>query len=703
MAKAPAMAANRTSSLGRLPADGGSLWHPGEMALQEIVGVRRAMERQGAQVIRDHLIDQHRLFFPLLPSVVVGVVDGRGDVWATIREGYPGFLAVQDDRTFEIKASADPSDPAEAGLSDGGAVGLLGIQLGTRRRNRLNGYIRERKADGFSVTVQESYGNCPQYIQLRNFAFSRVPGIPRLASHEETETLDEIHRDIIASADTFFVASYVDRSHRRQVDVSHRGGKPGFVRVDPDGSLTIPDFSGNLYFNTLGNILVNGRAGLCFPDFETGAMLQITGKAEVILDSPEIDLFQGAERLSRVVPERVVLRRDALALRWTKIQGGESPNSMMTGSWADVASQRQVAMRASQWRPFRIAHRAEESTNVSSFYLESADGESLIRHEAGQYLPIRVRTSDAISPVIRNYTISAAPSDKCYRLSIKRNGAISSLLHDRLDVGAIIEARGPSGAFVLREDSKRPSVLIAAGIGVTPMIAMLRHRLFERYRTRSTKATWLFYAARSLEERAFDQELETLAAESGDWLRVVRVLGSSVGATEGRDYELRGRLTAELVKRCLPSVNCDFYLCGPSGFMQDMYDGLRVLDVPDERISAEAFGPAGIRRSHRGATVVSLHKVSSRPVKVRFEKSQVEAIWEPGTGTLLELAERIGLAPEYSCRSGSCGACRVPLTTGQVTYGVQPDFEVSAAECLLCCAIPAERASGDNGPVSIEV
>jgi predicted pyridoxine 5'-phosphate oxidase superfamily flavin-nucleotide-binding protein len=337
----------------------GSVWHEGEMALQEKAGVRRIMERQGAQVIRDHLIDQHRLFFPLLPSIIMGAVDSAGNVWSTVREGSPGFLSAPNAKTLDVGVDADPSDPAETGLREGCAVGLLGIQLGTRRRNRLNGIVSERRRDGLSVTVRESYGNCPQYVQLCNFEFSRVPGAPAQSSHQEFAALDDAHRALIALADTFFVASYVDRGNRRQVDVSHRGGKPGFVRVNADGSLTIPDFAGNLYFNTLGNILISGRAGLCFPDFETGAMLQISGKAEVILDSPEIEFFQGAERLWRVIPERVIFRPNALAPRWKKVEGGESPNSLMTGGWDDVAQQQQVAVRSLQWPA--VPHRSSSA------------------------------------------------------------------------------------------------------------------------------------------------------------------------------------------------------------------------------------------------------------------------------------------------------------------------------------------------------
>jgi ferredoxin-NADP reductase/predicted pyridoxine 5'-phosphate oxidase superfamily flavin-nucleotide-binding protein len=682
------------------PIDTPSIWHAGEMALQETVGVRRAMERQGAQVIRDHLIDQHRLFFPLLPSIIIGAVDENGDVWSTMREGPAGFLSVADNKTLEIAATVDVSDPAEAGLSDGCSVGLLGIQLGTRRRNRLNGVVRGRGANGFSVGVRESYGNCPQYIQLRNYSFEPAPA--SRPSRQESAELSDVHRAMIAAADTFFVASYVDRDGSRHVDVSHRGGKPGFVRVNKDGSLTIPDFAGNLYFNTLGDILVSGRAGLCFPDFESGSLLQITGKAEVLLDSPEIALFQGAERLWRVYPERVVYRAGALALRWTKVEGGESPNSLMTGSWDEVRDQQAASKEASSWRRFRVARRVRESTTVSSFFLEPADGEVLLRHKAGQYLPIRVHIGDQDAPAIRNYTISAAPSDGCYRISVKREGAISSFLHDRCDVGTIIEARAPEGSFGLRPAGKRPSVLVAAGIGITPMIAMLRHRLFERQRTRSAKQTWLFYSSRSVSEQPFDRELHAIATNSTDWLRVVRLLSNTQGAMAARDYELGGRLTAEVIKDALPSLNCDFYLCGPPGFMQDMYDGLRAFGVSDDQLFAEAFGPAAFRR-HGTEALPPLPSASTKPVSVVFSKSGTEALWEPESGTLLELAERAGLTPDFSCRSGSCGTCRAMVSQGEVTYENRPGYETRDQEALLCCAFPAERPADDRRPLVIEL
>lgn len=674
------------------------MWHEGELALQDSAGVRRLMEHEGA-LIRDHLIEQHRLFFPLLPSVVIGAVDAQGDVWATMREGRPGFVAACGDRALEICTAADASDPAETGLSEGGAIGVLGIELNTRRRNRVNGSISRREASRLLVAVEQSFGNCPQYIQLRNVAFSRDPCSQRATAAPESRALTDVHRAMIAAADTFFVASYVDREAHRQVDVSHRGGKPGFVRIEADGSLTIPDFAGNLYFNTLGNIFINGRAGVCFPDFEAGALLQITGKAEVVLDSPEIGFFKGAERLWRLVPERIVLRRNALALRWSKVEGGASPNSTMTGNWDDVSRLSLAAAKASRWRPLRVTQRVEESASISSFYLHPADSRPLPRHEAGQYLPIQLRLDEG-SPVMRNYTISVAPSDNCYRLSIKRDGAASSFIHDNFRVGEVVDAKLPAGDFRLRRRSKRPSVLIAAGVGITPMIAMLRHRLFERKAAQSPGQTWLFHGARSTQERAFDRELALMAGEGRDWLRIVRTLSNVRGATQARDYEFAGRLDAALVAKCLPSLECDFYLCGPPGFMQDIYDGLHALGVPDGRIFAEAFGPAGLRRKWPRRR--ALTPQSTEAVTVRFAKSGVEAVWEPGSGTLLELAERIGLAPDHYCRTGKCGTCAVLVTGGMVTYAGEPEFDVRGRKCLLCRAVPAEGAWGPDGCLSIE-
>ena len=289
-------------------------WHEGEIALHRSIGLEEPLAEIGPKVVRGFLTEQHRGFFPLLPFAVLGAVDERGDAWATLRAGRPGFLSSPDPGRLDLAIPPDPDDPAEAGLRDGEPAALLGIDLTTRRRNRLNGTVQGRGAMGFSLEVGQSFGNCPKYITLRSpVTHSEKRG----AAPERMAGLDAGARALIASADTFFVASYAPGwDGARQVDVSHRGGPPGFVRVDAEGVLTIPDYSGNRFFNTLGNLAANPRAGLVFVDFAHGDLLQLSGDTELLLDSPEIAGFPGAERLWRFRPRLAVRRRGALPLRW---------------------------------------------------------------------------------------------------------------------------------------------------------------------------------------------------------------------------------------------------------------------------------------------------------------------------------------------------------------------------------------------------
>lgn len=313
-----------------------SPWHAGEVAMQTHAGVAQRLGEIGKRVIRNHLIDQHREFYPKLPFVVLGSVDKTGDAWATLHAAKPGFLQAPDEHTLSVALGRDAADPADAGMDDGEAIGLLGIELSTRRRNRLNGTIRRSSAAAFDVAVEHSFGNCPKYITVRQFEFSRDPGVQLSSAADRFDRLDARAQNLIARADTLFVTSYVDREDgHRQIDVSHRGGKPGFVRVK-NGVLTIPDFTGNQFFNTLGNLLANPKAGLVFADFATGDLLQMSGEAAVLLDAPDTASFKGAERLWQFTPRKVVHREGAWPLRWSTAADAASPHSLATGSWDEV-------------------------------------------------------------------------------------------------------------------------------------------------------------------------------------------------------------------------------------------------------------------------------------------------------------------------------------------------------------------------------
>jgi ferredoxin-NADP reductase/predicted pyridoxine 5'-phosphate oxidase superfamily flavin-nucleotide-binding protein/ferredoxin len=678
------------------------LWHAGETFLQEQAGVAERMAEVGQRVIRDYMPDQHRDFYAQLPFVVLGSVDPHDDAWATLLVGEPGFLSSPRPTVLSIAAQPGPDDPARDGMRKGDAVGLLGMEMHTRRRNRMNGIVTPGEW-GFRVDVEQSFGNCPRYIRLRDFHFDRDPSVPFAADVRTSSRLDAQARAAIEAADTFFVATYADREGHRQVDVSHRGGKPGFVRVAKDGTLTVPDFNGNLFFSTLGNIVLNGKAGLVFVDFDSGDVLQMTGDAQVILDSPEIGAFQGAERLWTFRPRRIVRRSGALALRWSARADGESSSSLMTGDWDRAAARLHAAESAVRWRPYKVTKIVQESRSVRSFHLQPDDGAGLLPHLAGQHLPIRVEVPGADRPLIRTYTLSVAPSDDVYRISVKREGAVSSHLHDAIRVGDLIQARAPEGQFTIDAHEARPAVLLAGGIGITPLLAMLRQVVYEGLRRQRMRPVFLVQAARSKQDRPFDREIAELVAAARGAVTWVRVLGDPAGAEEGTDYEATGRIDMALLSRFLPFGDYDFYLCGPPAFTQALYDGLRGYGIGDGRIHAESFGPSSLSRTSDTGVAAPARgsPPSTRPVPVMFMESLKEARWTPESGSLLQLAEARGLAPEFSCREGTCGTCRTRLLEGEVSYLKEPTASVAAGEVLICCAVPAERAPGRENRIQL--
>jgi uncharacterized protein len=287
-------------------------FHAGELAAQHISGVAPR-----CSAIRDSMPDQHRLFFSALPFVLVATTDETGWPLATMLTGVPGFVASPNARILHIEALPQAGDPVAPWLRSGMPIGVLGIDLATRRRNRANGFVTGVDMDGFTVSVRESFGNCPQYIHIREAAFE-----PSTVQATETmERLDLAAQAAISEADTLFVAS---SAGEKGVDISHRAGKPGFVQIDGN-TLTIPDYPGNRYFNTLGNLLLDARAALLFPDFANGDLLLLQGSTEIVWEIPPNERVKGAERLWRLTVNRAWRRRAALPLSWTLRAMSTSP------------------------------------------------------------------------------------------------------------------------------------------------------------------------------------------------------------------------------------------------------------------------------------------------------------------------------------------------------------------------------------------
>ncbi len=292
-----------------------------EQAAQALAGYR-----MGRAPIRHVLPEQHREFFPLLPYLFTATSDAQGWPMGTVLTGAPGFVTSPDPTTLRIDAAPCEGDPAAPGFAAGAEIGLLGIDLSTRRRNRANGRIVARD-EGFTVRIAQSFGNCPQYIQTR-----KVVGRDRKAGPVETLAgLDDEARDLIESVDTFFVASRgrAELGPEGGLDMSHRGGRPGFVGARGD-TLVIPDFRGNRFFNTLGNLLGDPRAGLLFVNFDTGEVLQLQGTVTIDWHPGGIGPA-GTERLWRVQVERAWRTRSAFP--YLTIFTDYAPTTLLTGIW----------------------------------------------------------------------------------------------------------------------------------------------------------------------------------------------------------------------------------------------------------------------------------------------------------------------------------------------------------------------------------
>jgi predicted pyridoxine 5'-phosphate oxidase superfamily flavin-nucleotide-binding protein len=299
-----------------------SRFHAGEQALQATVGLRERMEEIGHKVIRDHMPDQHRELFDKLPTLLVAAQDAQGQPWATMLHGAAGFVHTPDPRHMHISALPAAGDTVAPLLSEGAAVGVLGLEPHTRRRNRANGRVQAIGPDGFTLEVLQSFGNCPKYIHGRRPEPLPPRTPPRAAPLGST--FDGAPLALLQRADTLFIASASAQQAGHEggqgVDVSHRGGPAGFVAIEPGPRglrLTLPDYLGNFFFNTLGNLLAWPLAGLLVLDPDDGSVLQLAAQASVHTDPVAVARFPGAQRLLRLDLLHGWWRPAALPLRWS--------------------------------------------------------------------------------------------------------------------------------------------------------------------------------------------------------------------------------------------------------------------------------------------------------------------------------------------------------------------------------------------------
>lgn len=280
-----------------------NLFHSGEQRLQARVGLAERLGSFSSKIVLSELPEQHQQFYPLLPLVFVATADQKAQPWASVLCGIPGFVHAVDAKHLRIHALPNSTDRLWQHLQKQAAVGVLGLEFPTRRRNRANGKISTLDESGFTVQVEQCFGNCPKYIQTRTPSLVQRPATTSVSI---TEQLNAQQQDFIQQADTFFIASVWENA----VDISHRGrgNQTSLINVEDEQTLYLPDFAGNNYFNTFGNLLLNPQAGLLFIDFTNGDLLHLAATVEII--------WQEHQRGLRLHIHEVHYRPQALAIAW---------------------------------------------------------------------------------------------------------------------------------------------------------------------------------------------------------------------------------------------------------------------------------------------------------------------------------------------------------------------------------------------------
>ncbi len=368
---------------------------------------------------------------------------------------------------------------------------------------------------------------------------------------------------------------------------------------------------------------------------------------------------------------------------------------------APVAKPGKVDAAWAGWREFRVVQRAFEDPAQSqcSFYLQPVDGQPLPAFKPGQFLTFTLEarpqaplTMAGQRTITRCYSLSDRPDPTRYRITIKRvpapgdhpkfaPGLSSNHFHDHVQVGDILRVKAPAGHFFIDPDPDVPVVLIGGGIGITPMMSMLGWCLDQQ----PQRTVHLYYGLRNSHEHAFKQVLEDIAARHAP-LRL-NIVYSRPGETdvEGRDYQHRGHVDVELLRHTLPHGRHQFYVCGPPAMMETLVPALAAWGVPLPDIHFEAFGPASVKLPGAAETPVPI----AAELEVRFQRSGRTLAWDGRDSSLLDFAERHGIAVESGCRSGGCGSCETRVVEGTVQYDSAPDHDVAPGHCLLCVGRPS--------------
>ncbi len=349
----------------------------------------------------------------------------------------------------------------------------------------------------------------------------------------------------------------------------------------------------------------------------------------------------------------------------------------------------------SGYRKFVVAKKVIEGEGICSLYLMPHDRKPLPSFEPGQHLTFRIDLPGREQPIVRCYSLSDQPQSDYYRVTVKRvppprdqpdapAGLCSNYFNGDIQKGEILDAKAPAGSFSLDPTRKKPAVLIAGGVGITPMLSMLNTIAAAN----SLREVWLFYGCRNGREHVSQSHLRRLAYVHDNIHVVVCYSAAEEADIKDRDYDHEGYINLDLIKKHLPTSNYRFFLCGPPPMMKSVTSALREWGVPKEDVRSEAFGPASIKARRQTTPKELAEKETAQKYKIQFSKSSKEAVWDGKVTNLLEFAQAQGVEIDSACCAGSCGTCQVAVKSGEVGYETKPEFDVEEGCCLTCVGCP---------------
>jgi len=347
------------------------------------------------------------------------------------------------------------------------------------------------------------------------------------------------------------------------------------------------------------------------------------------------------------------------------------------------------------FRQMRVAQIRKESDTVTSFVLAPIDGQPLPLFQAGQFVVLRLLVDPSKPPMLRSYSLSDLPVADHFRISVKSelNGVGSSFLCNRAQLGDLLDVSAPRGSFTLRPN-QGPVVLLSAGVGATPVMSMLHALAAER----SQREIWWIYGTRNRVDHPFAEESRSLLKQLSRGRGYIVYSRPAADDRVGTDFDAPGHIDKALLEKIGVSPSSDFYLCGPSSFLQNIRDGLRKWGVLEGNVHTEIFGslagitPGMAQVDHTPHLPVG--QPGSGP-QVSFARSGITAQWDPKFGSLLELAEACDVPVRWSCRTGVCHTCMTGLIGGSVSYNPEPIERPAPGNVLICCSQPSADVTLD--------